>query len=111
LIAQGKQVAPGLPAGMPLWLDIMAAFVGPLLVDRTLGLVCGAFFLAYLYLVSGRSILVLSLWHMTYNMMVAPPTGAGISAAVVSTIIMAWGGVIAWLWWRGSRTKQKRNTD
>jgi membrane protease YdiL (CAAX protease family) len=89
----------------------MAALVGPMLLGWALGLVCGAFFLTHLYLSSGRSILVLALWHMNYNMMVAPPVGAGIPAAVVSTIIMLWGGVIAWLWWRESRAKHLSDTD
>lgn len=85
------------------WLNqSMAALVGPMLLGWVLGLVCGAFFLAYLYLSSGRSILILALWHMTFNMMVAPPAGAGMPAAVVSTVIMVWGGVIAWQWWRAA---------
>lgn len=81
----------------------MAALVGPMLVGWALGLVCGTFFLTWLYLSSGRSILVLALWHMSYNMMVATPAGAGIPAAVLSTVIMLWGAVIAWRWWRNSR--------
>jgi membrane protease YdiL (CAAX protease family) len=78
----------------------MAALVGPMLLGWAFGLACGAFVLAYLYLLSGRSILVLALWHMTYNMVVATPPAAGFPAAIISTAVMIWGGVIAWKWWR-----------
>ena len=83
------------------WLNqSMAALVGPMLIGWALGLVCGAFVLAHLYLYSGRSILVVALWHATYNLVVATPAGEGVPAAVVSTVVMIWGVVVAWVWWR-----------
>jgi uncharacterized protein len=93
---------------LPLfWLNqSMATLVGPMLLGWAIGLVCGAFFLTWLYLATGRSILIVAVWHVTYNMMVAPAAGAGMPAAVVSTVIMLWGGVIAWQWWRESRRGQ-----
>lgn len=81
----------------------MAALVGPMLLGWAFGLACGAFVLAHLYLLSGRSILVLALWHITYNMSVATPPASGIPAAVISTAVMLWGLVIAWRWWREER--------
>lgn len=84
----------------------MAALVGPMLPGWILGLVCGTFFLTYLYLSTGRSIMNVALWHVAYNMMVAPVAGAGTPAAVVSTVIMVWGGVVAWAWWRDSRARR-----
>lgn len=83
--------------------DSMAALVGPMLLGWMLGLVCGAFVLTYLYLFTGRSILMVVVWHTTYNMVVAPSAGAGIPAAIVSTVVMMWGAVIAWKWWRDMR--------
>jgi membrane protease YdiL (CAAX protease family) len=78
----------------------MAALVGPMLLGWVLGLACGAFVLAHLYLLSGRSILVLAVWHVAYNMVVATPPGSGIPAAIITTIVMFWGAVVAWNWWR-----------
>jgi len=83
----------------------MAALVGPMLLGWAFGLACGAFVLAHLYLLSGRSIFVLALWHMTYNMVVATPPAAGIPAAIISTAVMIWGVVIAWKWWREEHAK------
>jgi len=82
----------------------MAALVGPMLLGWAFGLACGAFVLAHLYLLSGRSIFVLALWHMTYNMTVATPPSTGAPAAIISTAVMLWGVVIAWKWWREERT-------
>jgi len=78
----------------------MASLIGPMLLGWAFGLACGAFVLAHLYLLSGRSILVLALWHVTYNMSVATPPASGIPAAVISTAAMIWGLLIAWKWWR-----------
>ncbi len=89
------------------WINVtMTALVGPMLLGWALGVACGAFVLAHVYLMSNRSILAVALWHALYNMVVAPPAGAGIPAAVVSTVVMVWGVVIAWKWWRESRRKQ-----
>lgn len=78
----------------------MAALVGPMLLGWAFGLTCGAFVLAHLYLLSGRSILVLAIWHVAYNMVVATPPASGIPAAIITSIVMLWGVVIAWKWWR-----------
>lgn len=80
--------------------ESMTALLGPMLLGWAFALTCGAFVLAYLYLMSGRSIFVLALWHMTYNMVVATPPAMGMPAAIISTAVMVWGLVIAWTWWR-----------
>jgi len=91
------------------WINTtMTALVGPMLLGWAFGLACGAFVLAHIYLASGRSLLVVALWHAVYNLMVAPPAGAGIPAAVISTAVMVWGVVIAWIWWRDARRGQGR---
>jgi uncharacterized protein len=88
------------------WLNqSMTVLVGPVLLGWAFGLLCGAFVLTYLYLLSGRSILVLAIWHTTYNMMVAPPAGTGLPAAVITTLVMTWGMAIAWIWWKDMRGK------
>lgn len=78
----------------------MAALIGPMLLGWAFGLACGAFVLAHIYLFTGRSILVLALWHATYNMTVATPATQGFPAAAISTAVMVWGVYIAWKWWR-----------
>ncbi len=87
---------------LPLfWLNAsMAALVGPVLVGWAFGLVCGAFVLAQVYLVAGHSILCVAVWHAAYNMVVATEAGAGLPAALVSTVVMVWGVIVAVLWWR-----------
>jgi len=87
---------------LPLfWLNAsMAALVGPVLVGWAFGLACGAFVLAQVYLVAGRSILWVAVWHAAYNLMVATEAGAGLPAALVSTVVMVWGVIVAVLWWR-----------
>ena len=81
----------------------MAALIGPMLLGWAFGLTCGAFVLAQIYLFSGRSILVLALWHATYNMTVATPATTGFPAAAISTAVMVWGVIVAWKWWREDR--------
>ena len=87
---------------LPLfWLNAgMAALVGPVLIGWLFALVCGVFVLAQVYLATGHSILCVALWHAAYNMMVATEGGAGLPAAMVSAVVMAWGVVVALRWWR-----------
>lgn len=85
------------------WLNAnMQELVGPVLLGWALGLVCGAFVLADLYLASGQSILVVAVWHTLYNFTVATPAGTGTPAAVISALVMAWGVYIAFSWWRNA---------
>ena len=87
---------------LPLfWLNThMATLVGPVLLGWLFALVCGAFVLAQVYLATGHSILCVALWHAAYNMMVATEIGTGLPAAIVSTVVMTWGAVVAVRWWR-----------
>jgi membrane protease YdiL (CAAX protease family) len=94
------------------WLNqSMAALIGPMLVGWALGLVCGAFVLAHLYLYSGRSILVIALWHANYNIVVAVPAAEGVPAAAVSTVVMVWGVVVAWIWWKDTHKKKVKRSE
>jgi uncharacterized protein len=88
---------------LPLfWLNLsMAALVGPMVFGWGIGLVLGAFALAHLWQISGRSIGTLALWHLGYNLCVATPATAGLVAAVVSTGVMLWGAWVALAWSRG----------
>jgi len=83
------------------WLNTnMTALIGPAIFGWLYGLLCGAFVLAHVYLLSGHSILAVAIWHTAYNMMVATEAGKGLPAAVISTIVMIWGTMIAIRWWR-----------
>jgi len=81
----------------------LAGLIGPGLIGWLIGLVLGAFVLTDLYLITGRSILAVALWHAAYNLSVAVPGAAGVPAAVVSTAVMVWGVVAAWRLWRRGR--------
>ena len=83
------------------WLNTnMTALIGPQLFGWAFGLLCGAFVLAHVYLVCGHSILCVAIWHTAFNMMVATEAGHGLPAAVVSTMVIVWGIVVAISWWR-----------
>jgi membrane protease YdiL (CAAX protease family) len=80
----------------------MRALIGPELLGWAAGLVTGAFVLAALYFAT-ESILVVALWHTLFNFVVATPPGRGVPAAVISTVVMVCGGVVAVRWWRNER--------
>lgn len=95
---------------LPLfWLNAsMAALVGPMLLGWVLGLWCGAFVLAQVYLATGRSVPAVALWHVLYNLVVATEAGRGVPAAALSTVVMAWGLVTGVRWWRAHRQAGRR---
>jgi membrane protease YdiL (CAAX protease family) len=83
------------------WLNTnMTSLIGPQLFGWAFGLLCGAFVLTQVYLLCGHSVLCAALWHTAYNMMVATQAGQGLPAAVISTLVMVWGIVVAIRWWR-----------
>ena len=83
------------------WLnESMAGLAGPMLLGWALGLACGAFVLAQVYVWSGRSVAVVAIWHAAYNLVVATEAGHGTMAAVVSSGVMVWGCVTALRWWQ-----------
>jgi uncharacterized protein len=67
------------------------------------GLLSGSVFLAWLYRGSGRSILIVALWHTAFNFTSATAASAGATAAVTSTLVMVAAAVILCLpsTWRG----------
>jgi membrane protease YdiL (CAAX protease family) len=74
-----------------------------------LGIVAGSVFLAWLYRASGGSILICALWHGTYNLVSGTAAAHGMVAAVVSTGVMAWAGVIVVIeLWRQRRSGSSR---
>ena len=83
------------------WLNTnMSSLIGPQLIGWAFGLLCGAFVLAHVYMLCEHSILCVAIWHTAFNMMVATEAGHGLPAAVISTMVMVWGIVVAFRWWR-----------
>lgn len=60
----------------------------------TLGIVSGSIVLGWLYNRSGGSILAVALWHGTYNLFSGTVAARGLIAAVVSTGVMVWAGIL-----------------
>lgn len=78
----------------------MHALLGPALVGWMIGLTLGAFVLSWLWIVSGGSVLTVAAWHVLYNFSVSTQATSGLVAAVVSSVVMVWGLVIALRWAR-----------
>jgi hypothetical protein len=76
----------------------MAALAGPAMLGWGVGLICGAFVLSYVYIAGGSSILAVALWHTTFDLVVATPAGTGAPAAIISTVVMLWGILVAFTW-------------
>lgn len=53
------------------------------------GLWCGSYFLTWLYESASRSVLVVAAWHTAYNVGTATEATAGVTAAVISTLVIA----------------------
>jgi uncharacterized protein len=71
--------------------------LGPVGVPGFLiGLACGSILLAWLYESAGASILIVAVWHGTYNVTAGTAGGHGTVAAVVSTGVMVMAALVAW---------------
>ena len=75
------------------------------------GIVAGSIFLAWLYRSSGGSVLVVAVWHATYNLFAGTAAAHGLVAAIVSTGVMAWAALIVVVeiraWLRGRRRQPR----
>jgi membrane protease YdiL (CAAX protease family) len=60
----------------------------------TIGIVCGSIFLAWLYRATGGSVLMVAMWHGTYNLVSGTAAAHGLVAAVVTTGVMVWAVLI-----------------
>jgi hypothetical protein len=77
---------------LPLFfvLDSFRGFTPVTLPGFVLGITCGAVILTWVYNGTGGSVLLVALWHITYNMTSATEAAKGTVAAVVSTFVMVW---------------------
>lgn len=62
--------------------------LGFMLVGWAIGLVCGSLVLTWMYDRAGHSILVVALWHTSYNVAAGTAAMEGAPAAVISTVVM-----------------------
>lgn len=69
----------------------MGGFVGYLI-----SIVMGSILLAWIYRGSGNSILMVALWHGTFDFVSASPVAAGSANAVISIVVITWVLVILW---------------
>ena len=70
--------------------DSFRGFTPATLVGFFLGMACGAVLLTWVYNGTAGSVLLVALWHITYNMTSATEAAKGTVAAVVSTMVMLW---------------------
>jgi len=98
---------------IPLWLvwhipaflvaPGLHALIGPALIGWAIGLALGAFVLSHVYLLGGRSVLIVAIWHTCFNFASATAATQGGIAAVMSTAVMIWGLIVVGIWVRRSQ--------
>jgi len=57
----------------------------------------GSILLSWMYRGSGRSILVVALWHGLFDFVSASPIAEGVGNALISSVVIVWVIVILWL--------------
>jgi membrane protease YdiL (CAAX protease family) len=73
----------------PLFLVIESfRSLGLAVVGWAIGLYAGSIVLTWLYAVSGRSILLVAVWHTAYNLTSATTAAGGVPAALTTTVVM-----------------------
>jgi membrane protease YdiL (CAAX protease family) len=84
------------------------AFTAPILVGWFLGLFCGAVVLTWLYNRSGGSILLVAIWHSSYNLISGTDAAQGLLAAISTTLVIALAAALIGLELRATRKAQPR---
>lgn len=64
-----------------------------------LGMLSGTIFLTWLYNSTSGSLLIVILWHGTYNFITASRAGEGLIAAIVTAFVMVWAVVVV-VWFK-----------
>jgi membrane protease YdiL (CAAX protease family) len=66
----------------------------PILIGWIVGLLCGAVVLSWLYNRSGGSILLVAVWHATYNLISGTAAAEGLLAAASTTLVIGFAAVL-----------------
>lgn len=75
-------------APMFLVVDTFRSFSTPIFFGWAFGLFCGAVVLSWLYNRSGGSILLVAIWHTTYNLISGTDAATGLLAALSTTLVI-----------------------
>ena len=74
-----------------------------MVVGFFLGMLGGSFVLTWIFNRAGGSVLLVALWHASFNLVASTRAGRGTIAAVVSTVVMLAGFALAFADWRARR--------
>jgi membrane protease YdiL (CAAX protease family) len=88
---------------MFLVVDTYRSFSPAMLVGWIIALFCGAVVLSWLYNRSGGSILLVAVWHATYNLISGTDASTGLLAATATTLVIALAVTLVGLEIRASR--------
>jgi uncharacterized protein len=97
---------------LPLFL-VVDSFrgLGYAVVGWVIGLYAGSVLLTWLYAASGRSIVVVALWHTTYNFTSGTSAMTGLPAAVTSTAVMVVAALVIIRYQRQETRHDKSDPD
>lgn len=74
------------------------------------GLMCGAILFTWMYNSTDGSLLVVALWHGSFNFITASAAGEGLGAAIMSTIVMVWAIVLIFLYKPANLSTHEKQT-
>jgi membrane protease YdiL (CAAX protease family) len=83
--------------------DTFRAFTPPLVVGWFIGIFSGSVVLSWLYNRSGSSILLVAVWHTTYNLISGTDAATGLLAALSTTLVIVLACVLVVLQLRAER--------
>jgi membrane protease YdiL (CAAX protease family) len=88
---------------MFLVVDTYRSFTPVMLAGWIIGLFCGAIVLSWLYNHSGGSILLVAIWHATYNLISGTSAATGLLAGTSTTLVVALAATLVSLEIRATR--------
>jgi membrane protease YdiL (CAAX protease family) len=71
------------------------------------GLLAGSIVLTWLYNVVGGRLLPVMLWHASFNFVTGSPNAAGLTAAIVSSLVIVWAAILVWRNGRSFSTRSR----
>jgi membrane protease YdiL (CAAX protease family) len=72
------------------------------------GLMSGAILFTWLYNSTGGSLLAVALWHGAFNFITASAAGEGLSAAIMSTLVMVWAIILIFIYKPANLSTQEK---